>query len=135
MLGIKVPALVVALMATVVLSMGSATADTTMQGNYITPLPTGTPNPSTGGAHFTPPPGTSSMDVRVEDQVSEVVAFRVVFVLGYLDIRYSEWFCGSVENLAVPAGTLGLDVRVDGELVRCGVPGFATIGTVFVTFR
>lgn len=143
--------LAVAGLAIVALAMTPALAGKRVVERYLTGTPAGGPflpqagdsftlpddRPNIGGIWTRVPIGTSSLDVRVVDDISDVVAADVLFVVDeYAPLIPSRRFCGSARGLSVPAGTKALYVRVvDLGSLACDPPGIPTMGTVTVAFR
>lgn len=139
-----------ALIAAVLLTMGTASAGyPVVSGRYVGALPNSSFTPTSGPSYTQPsgyanvgglwmpvPTGASSMDARIVDDSSAVVAGSVKFVIDeYGPTKQSARFCGAVHGLKIPAGAKALYVQV---LLRgpfaCGASGIPTQGAITVHF-
>lgn len=131
------------------LSLGTALGATTTSARYVGGLPPGgflplsgpsytlPDHPNIGGAWMSVPGGSSLMDVTVSDDMSEVVAADVLFLIdSYAPLIPGPTFCGSAAGIAIPTGSIALYVRVlDVESLGCDPPGVPTRGSITATFR
>ncbi len=138
--------LVLIVIAVALVAAPDASASTTRTERYEAgTLPTYWPQcyangaplrPSYGGACFELPAGVERIDVTIHDANTRRAPGRILFTTGYDTEEVGPVFCGSVTDVPVPTGTLGINIstsplRTSGA---CGI-ATATSGTITVEFN